>query len=300
MTYIGLSLIAYALFALTNVLDKIVLGHRRVDPLGYLLTSALWSPIVLLALPFAVFTAPGTPRLGFAIGAGAAFFWMLFPYFRAVEREDITRVAPLWQITPIFVWLIARVMLREQLTPGQAAAFALLVGGGLLLAARRPRDLVVPSAALLLMLVADLLLAANNILSAMVVRGYDSIAGYLLIRCGMVAAAGAALLAPGPRRRLAATLRGHGAGTHLIIGTTVCLSVSGFLFLTRALQSGPVAVVAALSGVGGFFVLLFSAILARLRPGLIVEQTSRAIVLQKIAAIALLAAGLWLLNRGQA
>lgn len=300
MTYITLSLIAYALFAFTNVLDKVVLGHRRVDPLGYLLVSACWSPIVLLALPFAEPSAPGMARTLHALAAGAAFFWMLFPYFRAVEREDITRVAPLWQITPIFVWVMARITLGEELSMGQAGAFALLVMGGLLLAARRPRDLVVPSSALLLMLLADLLLAANNTLSAMVVRGYDSIAGYLLIRGGMVAAAGMALMAGGPRRQLRATLRGHDLGTHLIIGTTVLLSISGFLFLTRALQTGPVAVVAALSGVGGFFLLLFAALVARLRPGLIVEQTTRAIVLQKIAAIALLAAGLWLLNRGQA
>lgn len=295
MTYVALSLVAYALFAFTNVLDKVVLGHRRVDPLGYLLVSACWSPIALLVLPFAEIGTPGAGRVALALGAGAAFFWMLFPYFRAVEREDITRVAPLWQLSPIFVWALARLTLGERLTLAGGAAFALLVLGGLLLAARRPRDLIVPSAAMLLMVAADILLAVNNTLSAMVVRGYDSVAGYLFIRVGMVAAAGTALAAAGPRRKLRATLRGHDRGTHLIIGATVVLSITGFLFLTRALQTGPVAIVAALSGCGGFFVLLFSAIVARLRPGLIVEQTNRGILVQKLAALLLLALGLWIL-----
>ena len=209
MTYVTFSLIAYALFALTNVLDKVVLGHRRVDPLGYVLVSTAWSPLALLALPFATLDPPGLTRTIAALCAGACFFWMLFPYFKAAEREEITRVAPLWELAPIFAWVLARLTLGEQLGPNGGLAFVLLVLGGLLLAARHPRDLIGPSSAMLLMILATGMLAVHNTLAAVVVRGYDPFAGYLLVRCGMVLAAGLALLRENPRARLRATLTEH-------------------------------------------------------------------------------------------
>ncbi len=297
MSYVTFAFIAYALFAFTNVLDKVVLGHRRVDPLGYVLVSAAWSPLVLLTLPFARLDPPGLPRMLAAIAAGACFFWMLFPYFKAAERDEITRVAPLWELAPIFVWILARLTLGEELGASGGLAFSLLVVGGLLLAARRPRDLIVPSRTMLLMILATSLLAAHNTLAAIVVRGFDPVGGYLLIRSGMVLAAATALLRKNPRARLRATLRDHTLGTHVIIASTVLLSVSGFLFLMRSLQEGPVAIVSALSGVGGIFVLGFTMIVARIRPGLLVEETSRGILLQKLIALVLLGLGVALLSR---
>lgn len=296
MHYVAFSLIAYALFALTNVLDKVVLGHRRVDPLGYVLMSAAWSPLALLVLPFATLQSPGLPRMIAALIAGACFFWMLFPYFKAAEREEITRVAPLWELAPIFAWALARLTLGEQLGPNGALAFVLLVLGGLLLAARHPRDLIIPSSAMLLMILATGMLAVHNTLAALVVRGYDAAGGYLLIRCGMALAAALALLRKNPRARLRETLANHSLGTHAIIASTVVLSVTGFLFLMRALQGGPVAIVSALSGVGGVFVFLFVWIFNVARPGMIVEESAAGVLAQKLIAVFLLGAGLALLN----
>ena len=124
MSYVTFAFIAYALFALTNVLDKVVLGHRRVDPLGYVLVSATWSPLVLLTLPFATLDPPGFPRMLAAIAAGACFFWMLFPYFKAAEREAITRGAPLWELAPIFAWILARFTLGDELGASGGLAFS--------------------------------------------------------------------------------------------------------------------------------------------------------------------------------
>ena len=78
-SYIALSLLAYAIFAATNVLDKVVLGPRRVDPLGYLLYSAACSPLVLMTVPFARLQAPGTARQKRTSGGIASPAWSLFP-----------------------------------------------------------------------------------------------------------------------------------------------------------------------------------------------------------------------------
>jgi drug/metabolite transporter (DMT)-like permease len=295
MSYVALAICAYAIFAFTNVLDKVVLGPRRIDPIGYLLTSAAWSPLALVLLPWAHVTPPGAPRIAAGLAAGACFFLMLIAYFLAAQREEITRVAPLWQMAPIFAWILARVTLGEQLSTSGAIAFALLISGGLLLSARRPRDLFVPSTALLLMIPATALWASHNVLAGVVLRGYDPLAGYLLVRCGMVLAAALALAVPRARRGLRETLRAP-AATRALIAITVALSITGFVLLMYAIQRGPVSIVTALSGVSGFFVLAFITILNFFRPGWIEETGTPGAMVQKAAGTLCLAMGIWLLR----
>lgn len=295
MSYVTLALCAYALFALTNVLDKVVLGPRRIDPIGYLLASVVWSPLVLILLPWADLAPPGASRLAAGLAAGACFFLMLIAYFLAARREEITRVAPLWELAPIFAWILARVTLGERLSTAGAVAFALLIFGGLLLSARRPRDLLVPSAALLLMIPAAALWASHNVLAGLVLRGYDPIAGYLIIRCGMILTAVASLALPAARRGLRETLRAP-AGTQGIIGFTVALSIAGFVLLLYAIQRGPVSIVTALGGAAGLFVLAYVAVLNFFRPGWIEETGTPGVIAQKVAGTLCLAFGIWLLR----
>ena len=295
MSYVALALCAYAVFAFTNVLDKVVLGPRRIDPLGYLLVSAAWSPLVLVLLPWARVTPPGAPRVAAGLAAGACFFMMLIAYFLAARREEITRVAPLWQMAPIFAWILARVTLGERLSTGGAIAFSLLIFGGLLLSARRPRELLVPSAALLLMIPATALWASHNVLAGVVLRGYDPLAGYLLVRCGMVLTALAALSVPRARRGLRETLRAP-AGTQAIIGLTVALSIGGFALLMHAIQRGPVSIVTALSGASGLFVLGCVTVLNFFRPGWIEDVATPGVLAQKITGAICLAAGVAILG----
>ncbi len=295
MSYVTLALCAYAVFALTNVLDKVVLGPRRIDPLGYLLASVVWSPLALLLVPWADFTLPGASRLAAGLAAGACFFLMLIAYLMAARREEITRVAPLWEMAPIFAWILARVTLGERLSTTGAIAFSFLIFGGLLLSARRPRDLLVPSTALLLMIPATALWASHNVLAGVVLRGYDPIAGYLIIRCGMILTALVSLAVPAARRRLRETLRAP-AGTQGIIGLTVALSVAGFVLLLYAIQRGPVSIVTALGGVAGLFVLAYVAILNFFRPGWIEETGTPGVIAQKAVGTLCLAFGIWLLR----
>jgi len=295
MSYVALALCAYGLFAFTNVLDKVVLGPRRVDPIGYLLASAVWSPFALILIPWANLTPPGVPRLAAALAAGACFFLMLIAYFLAAQREEITRVAPLWELAPIFAWILARVTLGERLSTTGAVAFALLIFGGLLLSARRPRDLFVPSTALLLMIPATALWASHNVLAGVVLRGYDPLAAYLLVRCGMVLTAAASLAVPRARRGLRSTLA-EPMGTQLLIGFTVVLSIMGFVLLMHAIKQGPVSIVTALNGSAGVFVLLYAVILNRIRPGWLEETATRGALAQKAVGILFLGAGIAILG----
>jgi len=128
-----------------------------------------------------------------------------------------------------------------------------------------------------------------------VLRGYDPLAAYVLIRAGMVGTAAVALAAPGARRELRAALRAP-ASTHALIGSTVLLSISGFVLIMHALKLGPVSLVSALAGSGGLFVLVLAAILSRARPGLLEEESSRGILVQKFAGTICLACGVALLR----
>jgi len=58
------------------------------------------------------------------------------PYFKALTVEEVSRVIPLLQLTPVFVLILSSFFLRETLKPEDYVAFGLLVLGGILFAIR--------------------------------------------------------------------------------------------------------------------------------------------------------------------
>src|SRR5665811_1276710 len=84
----------YFLMAMVSVFDKYLLHSRISKPAVYAFYVALFSLFVLFFIPFGV-DFPGIKIISLAILSGLFFIYGLVALYRAVQENEISRVAPL-------------------------------------------------------------------------------------------------------------------------------------------------------------------------------------------------------------
>jgi len=57
------------------------------------------------------------------IVVGLVRIYYTLPYFKALAVEEVSRVIPLLQLTPVFVLILSSLLLRETLKPEEYVAF---------------------------------------------------------------------------------------------------------------------------------------------------------------------------------
>ena len=124
--YIALSLTAYLFWSLSNIFDKIVVDDRVVDPVSLAFFEILLSIFVFLLIPFVDFVLLPPRALLFSLLTGALFVLFVIPYFKALQREEVSRVTPLWRFYPIFTLIISHFTIGEKLNWNHYIAFVFL------------------------------------------------------------------------------------------------------------------------------------------------------------------------------
>ena len=76
-----------------------------------------------------------------------------------------------------------------------------------------------------------------------------------------------------------------------IISLNESLAVVGILLFTTAMSKGPVTLVAALSSIQPFFVLLFAIFLSLVYPNILTEETNKSAIFLKAISIIIMFAG---------
>jgi drug/metabolite transporter (DMT)-like permease len=159
------ALLAPLLWAVTNVADSALRRHFIKDELALTwMTAVTRLPIVILFFLLAGVEIPSaTIVIIMFIGGVLWTFPMLF-YFKAMEKEDPSRIALLLQLVPLFTLLIAYFALSEKLTGMQWIAFALLIIGGSLAAIKRLKGVWHFSNAFFLIAIACFLWASSDVI----------------------------------------------------------------------------------------------------------------------------------------
>jgi len=130
------ALLSSLLISGVNITDKILISDYRIPPLVYVLVISATSIMPLVILPFVTLTTLSFGVLIFTIVVGLVRIYYTLPYFKALAVEEVSRVIPLLQLTPVFVLILSSLLLRETLKPEEYVAFGLLVLGGTLFAIR--------------------------------------------------------------------------------------------------------------------------------------------------------------------
>ncbi|MDD5289767.1 MAG: DMT family transporter [Patescibacteria group bacterium] len=323
MSWFLVALIAYFLNAVAMTVDKTLLKKGGIkNPVVYTFyIAALGSVLMLFVIPFGFFV-PAVITAIAALISGAVFAWALILMFDALGKDDATRVtAAIGGLVPVFVFILAWFVLEEAFSTRQIIAAVLLIAGAFLMSLDfqthgalswlkkklgLSQGLILPHIrkALWLALPSAALFGVSHILTKFVYNNTTFLNGFIWTRLGSFVVVLLLLFSVKNRRDLKNSLKRNKkgkssaeqkkSGLRFLFGQA-CGGASALL-QQYAIFLGSVALVNAVSGVQYAIVFILVIILTKTAPKLLKEKLTREVVIQKVLAIIIIAAGLYLIR----
>ncbi len=288
-------------YTMVTIGDKRVLSILKLN-LGsfYLFVGSIQLLISLIIL--AVLGWQSAPFSSIAASYGSGFLWGfgLMLMFFVLQREEVSRVTPVWQSSPVFVALLAVLFLDESLAwHGWLAVFLVVSGavavsvnldrGGLDAFRVRPTFFMLITGAVVIG-VAQLLLKVGSddldVWHNMAFRG-----------AGLFTFMAAPWMRPPYPARLLAWLRTPSNAVSLVLTEGVGPFL-GNMFLLAAIAVGPVSLVSALFGTRPIWVLGMTLLLGLVAKQFISERIAGRDLALKAVATSAVVAGVVIISVG--
>ena len=136
-----LVLIGALLTGVTELVSKLAIRHVPPVTLGYL-RNGIMALLYWLSMPFIGFEFTGLSQVWYGVIALGLVgpIWSRMAYLMALERMDLSKVAVITQTQPVFVLLIALIVLGQIPTLREATGGVLLIAGCILMIVARYRE----------------------------------------------------------------------------------------------------------------------------------------------------------------
>jgi drug/metabolite transporter (DMT)-like permease len=289
-------------WAVSTHIDKYLVDRyfRGADTAVLMLFTAL---IGVVMLPFIWWFEPGvfaaSPKsIAVMTAAGVMYIASMLFYLRAIQSEEASVVAPMFQLTTIFSFVLAWAMLGETLNLKTGAGAVLILGGVLFVSLDSDFRLKsMKSRVALGMVACTFILALANVIFKFYAVKDDFWTTTFWTFVGE-ALFGLVLLMRGRyRRQCAGLLRTHVGALLGVNGANELINLGGGLGVRYATMLAPVALVSAVSSTTTLFVFAIGSLLSWLAPRLSREDISRAGLTRKAIAAAVVSAGVVLAGR---
>lgn len=302
MSWFGIAILVPLIYSLGNYLDKYILSFKEKEHAGpgtVVIFSWLFSTITI---PI-IFLIGGNPSVslqsglllianGFIAMTATAF------YLYAIDKDEISVVVPLIQITPVFGFIFGFILLDEVITLTQAlSALAILLGSIILTLeitseGRKISSVKWKSDIFLLGTVSALLFA----MSGSVFKFFAQIEGYWNTQFWEYAGVSVFgllffAIAKQSRRSFVSIIRRNKRDYIFLNLTAETMMVAGDLITNFATLLAPIVLVYVVSALQPAIVFIIGMILALFAPHLSSEQTTKKDIFQKIIAISLIIIG---------
>ena len=299
---------AYFLGALAIILDKFLLGSKRIStPPVYAFYLGLFGLFASFALLFVHFSFPSSFQITVSFLSGILFTYGILALYFAIKKSEASRVVPVvGAVIPIVTFVASWFLLGEGLMREQLFGVLLLVSGGLLISFDLPlrkegRKFFAGFRAAIL---AGILLAVATTLFKSVYEAQEFFSGFALTRIGAFFGALSFLLYPKWRREIfqsfknvsSQSQRKKNFSTAVIFVGNKILGGFSSLGTNWAIALGSVTLVNALVPVQYVFVLFLAMLSAHFWPKIYAEKFSFNDWIQKVVAIALIALGIVLIS----
>jgi drug/metabolite transporter (DMT)-like permease len=293
------AIIAHGLIGITLVWDKILLRQPETRNLvSYVFGLGFISILGLILIPFG-FHIPAAPVIGIAFGAGLLQMAAIFSYYAALKAGEASQtLAIMGGFSPVATALISIPLLRNPVG-GRAVfgGFLLLVLGGFVMFLSEKTDLhkVLPN-----VLLASLSYGLVNVLQKLVFNRTNFVSGYVFFTLGTFFGALLLLVRPSWRRQIfrKAKKRHNPEGRRHWFWYFVnrFLNGLGSFLVFYAISLTRPALVDAITGLRYVIIFAGSYVLTLLRPRLLREDFSGAVLFGKSLATTLVVAGLVLVG----
>ena len=301
MNWILIALAAYFLLALSYVIDKFILSERVPEPSVFAFYVAVLSFATIFLVPFG-FYWQGIGITFEAAVSGAFYIYAVLFLYKAVKVNEISRVSPLvFAVTALATVFISVVFLGEKLTFLNFSGILFLIAGGLLISFDLPIKSKKIFNGFYNSLLAGILFAFAYAIAKHVYGGSAFINGYIMTRAGIFLGGLGLLLIPEYKKQIFSSIqnikkdkKNNMATASIIIGSKA-LGGGFAILLNYAIFLGNVSVVNAIASVQFVFILIFSGLASLKFPKLFGEKLFFWDWSQKIAAIFIIALGIFLI-----
>jgi len=286
------------------VIDKTLLSSSFKRPATYATIVGVLSAIGGLLIPFGG-EIKITPMAFLAIlVAGVTSILALWAFFGALAKGEASRVVPVvGSLIPILTLVGTTTIIGERLAPHQYAGFALLIAATFMLAGGAAKSKLSPRA-LALAVIAAIAFAISSVAGKISYDAAGFLAAFGSARLVGTATACAILAFDGATRREVATAVGlatpptprnaRRSSPTVLIMIGQSLGAAGLVLVQYAISLGSASIVNALQAIQYAFLVLAAFVLAKRAPTLLGEDLTVQTIIRKSTAIAIVAAGLWL------
>ena len=305
-------MIGYLLLAVCFILDKFLLKKSIPKPSVYAFYMAILSSGVLVLIPFGVQWV----SFGFflrSIVFGIIFIWALVYFYKAVKKNQISKVAPLvGTVTQIATFFLAVIFLNHSISNLNLVGLALLIVGGFLVSFDLPLNYKSLTNGLAFSMESGILLAIAYsgfdyvYQEFKIVSGNQNvfINGFFWTRIGLILGGFSLLLVNKYRIEIKKSIFGkHKKHKESRSLKTIALFILNKIFggtssilINHAILLGGAVFVQAVSSVQFVFVLVLATAMSIKHPDIFGEKLYFWDWAQKIGAIALIAGGIVLVS----
>lgn len=302
MPWFLVAILSYFLLAAVFLADKWLLVGPISSPKIYAFYIGILQILVFPLIFFVDFVIPEPFQIILAIASGFFFILALYWFYRGLQIFEPSRIVPaVGGFLPIFILIIIYLISggKDGFTARYFLSFFLLIFGSILLTYERSKIISLQS--IKISIVTAILFAFYSILAKYAYMGQPFWSGFIWIRAGSFLTAILFLflfkkeilneILKKPKiaetKKNAAVFfinQGVGAGANILNNWAIALAPLAF-----------VPIVSALQGTQYVFLLFFSVFLSLKFPQILKEEISRRTLLQKVAAILLIGAGLAIL-----
>lgn len=312
MSWIVITISAYFLGAVTVILDKYLLSSEKISsPPVYAFYVGLLGLGVLLFWPLGLFfpsfvlEVPSNYQLWISFQSGMFFLGAITTLYFAIKKSEASKVTPVaFSVVPIVTFAASFAWGIESYSIEKIIGIIFLIMGGLLISFDLPLKLNKKKffGGFYLSLLAGTLMGYSTFLLKLVYAEQNFYNGYVWTRVGAFIATLCLLAIPLWRKKITASML-HGkkkkkesisTGTLFVFNKVIGGSSSALINI--AIGIGSVTLVSSLISVQYAFVLLIALIAGKRLPHIFEERLYFWDWAQKIAAIVVIAGGMFLIS----
>jgi uncharacterized membrane protein len=295
MNWIIFTLLSKALWAGDNIVDKLIVERYLKD--SYVLT--LFTSVSPLLISIGIILTSKLTLLGFfptfvIVFAGGIQIIGIFGFYKALSKEEVSRVIPLFQFTPALVLLLSLTFLKDVLSVKQSIGFILIIVGGFLISVKRFEGLFQLREAFWWMILSCFIYAVQAVILKSIYVSYSfwSVTFYLSMG-QFIPTLFLLSFSKHSRNRL---VKGFShlpitAWLLLLLGTvfTAGANLTGFW----AFRTGNVSLISVLRGFQSVTVFLYTLTLSICFPKILKEDLAGNVLITKSVALILMLCGLY-------
>lgn len=299
MEWLILSLIATALWAVSNTIDKIVLEEYIKRPIFCSVISGFLGFLFAIAV-FLIFQVQIISPISLMLSLieGAVYISGILFYFKALSIEEVTRIAPLLQTIPLFTLFLSVIFLNEILVPMQYTGIIFIIVGALSVSFKKNESSIKPNKAFWLILFSSFLFGVSWVLSKYILNMisywnfffWSRIGGFIMIILLLV-------IVPS-YRKLGSHIKNIPKNSFSLLAISEIINLLALFIATIALSKGLASIVSTITSSQPLFVLLYAFFLTRHFPKIFKIEVEKTSLMVKLGASILIIVGFFLIGGG--